>query len=71
MSAGTTRTIPLTRTIVLSLIAARRCDHYTVGTDCWAQDRIVAARYGEDQVCDPCLARAALADTTPDERPTR
>ena len=43
----------------LRLIAARGCENYTAG-NCYTAGRTETATYGADQVCAPCIARAAL-----------
>lgn len=44
---------------VLAIIGARRCDHFRAPADCWSSGRYPAARYADDQMCDPCLVRAS------------
>lgn len=42
------------------------CATYTRGTCSDEPNRSPYAKYGADQWCDPCIARAGLAGTLPD-----
>ena len=51
--------IRMTTGLRMAILLERGCETFTSGDDCIRAGRHPLAKYGADQMCDPCMAKLA------------
>ena len=51
--------IRMTPALLMFILLERGCETFTSGDDCIKSGRYPLAKYGADQMCDPCMAKLA------------